>query len=68
MASNKEEDLSQEVQIKPAEDVDAFPDGGLRAWTVVLGGWCLLFVSSGWINCKTPPLHLPPVMLIIDSF
>lgn len=29
-----------------------FPDGGLRAWLVVLGGFCCLFVSFGWINCK----------------
>ena len=28
-----------------------FPDGGLKAWSVVLGGWCCLFSSFGWINC-----------------
>ena len=28
-----------------------FPDGGFEAWTVVLGGWCCLFCSFGWINC-----------------
>jgi MFS family permease len=28
-----------------------FPDGGLEAWLVVLGGWLCLFVSFGWINC-----------------
>ena len=28
-----------------------FPDGGLEAWTVTLGGWCCLFCSFGWINC-----------------
>jgi hypothetical protein len=33
--------------INPAD----FPDGGLEAWLVVLGGWCALFVSFGWINC-----------------
>jgi hypothetical protein len=32
-------------------DPSAFPDGGLEAWTVVLGGFCSLFVSFGWINC-----------------
>ncbi len=33
--------------INPAD----FPDGGLEAWLVVVGGWCCLFVSFGWINC-----------------
>lgn len=28
-----------------------FPDGGLEANLVVLGGWLCLFVSFGWINC-----------------
>ena len=33
--------------INPAD----FPDGGLEACLVVLGAWCCLFVSFGWINC-----------------
>jgi MFS family permease len=33
--------------VNPAD----FPDGGTEAWLVVLGGWCCLFVSFGWINC-----------------
>lgn len=33
--------------VNPAD----FPDGGLEAWLVVLGGWLCLFVSFGWINC-----------------
>lgn len=28
-----------------------FPDGGLEANLVVLGAWCCLFCSFGWINC-----------------
>lgn len=28
-----------------------FPDGGLRAWTVVFGGWCGLFCTFGLVNC-----------------
>jgi hypothetical protein len=27
------------------------PDGGLQAWLVVLGGFCIVFASFGWINC-----------------
>ena len=26
------------------------PDGGLAAWTVVLGTWCTSFCSFGWLN------------------
>ncbi|KAI9731460.1 MAG: hypothetical protein M1818_007850 [Claussenomyces sp. TS43310] len=33
--------------VNPAD----FPDGGLEAWLVVLGGWCCLYCSFGWINC-----------------
>ncbi|KAL4903513.1 hypothetical protein BDW74DRAFT_179929 [Aspergillus multicolor] len=29
---------------------DEFPDGGLKAWLVVLGAWCCLFCSYGWVN------------------
>ena len=32
-------------------DPSSFPDGGLEAWLVVLGAFCCLFVSFGWINC-----------------
>lgn len=28
------------------------PDGGLKAWSTVLGAFCGLFVSFGWINCE----------------
>jgi hypothetical protein len=27
------------------------PDGGSEAWMSVLGAFCGLFVSFGWINC-----------------
>ncbi|KAL3480633.1 major facilitator superfamily domain-containing protein [Aspergillus californicus] len=26
-------------------------DGGLRAWSTVVGGFCAMFVSFGWISC-----------------
>ncbi|PKS07137.1 hypothetical protein jhhlp_005737 [Lomentospora prolificans] len=28
-----------------------FPDGGTKAWLVVLGGWCSLFCTFGLVNC-----------------
>jgi len=29
---------------------DAFPDGGAEAWLTVLGSFCAMFVSFGWIG------------------
>jgi hypothetical protein len=29
---------------------DTPPDGGLQAWLMVLGAWCALFCTFGWIN------------------
>lgn len=29
---------------------DPAPDGGLSAWLVILGSWCSLFCTFGWIN------------------
>jgi MFS family permease len=28
-----------------------FPDGGREAWLTLLGAWCCLYCSFGWINC-----------------
>lgn len=40
-----------EANDKPPEDsLDSFPDGGLEAWLVVLGGWCALVCTFGLIN------------------
>lgn len=41
-----------EEQKAPAHHDDA-PDGGLRAWLVVLGVWCSSFCSFGWINSES---------------
>lgn len=29
-----------------------FPDGGMKAWMAVLGGFACLFCSFGWVNCE----------------
>ncbi|KAF5136778.1 MFS transporter asaE [Metarhizium anisopliae] len=29
-----------------------YPDGGLRAWLVVFGGWCASFCTFGLLNCS----------------
>jgi hypothetical protein len=28
------------------------PDGGVVAWLVILGAWCISFCSFGWLNSK----------------
>ncbi|KAE8380005.1 major facilitator superfamily domain-containing protein [Aspergillus bertholletiae] len=52
--SSKTGDLEKSgatAQSAPAKLPDAPPDGGFKAWMVVLGAFCGLFVSFGWINC-----------------
>jgi hypothetical protein len=34
-------------------DPAVFPDGGLQAWLVVVGGFFALFASFGWVNCAS---------------
>lgn len=44
----KNGDLEQEpTATKPSSPA---PDGGLSAWLVALGAWCVLLCSFGWIN------------------
>lgn len=44
----KSEAPSAPTGINPGD----FPDGGRQAWLTVLGGWCCLFCSFGWVNCE----------------
>lgn len=59
-ANNEKEqdsDVENGVPQKPTQGPPAIfdprnnPDGGLKAWLCVLGGFCVLFCSFGWINC-----------------
>lgn len=33
-----------------ASDPADIPDGGLKAWSVIVGVWCCQFTGFGWIN------------------
>ena len=35
---------------KPQQVAHQFPEGGLKAWLVVLGCWCTSFASFGFVN------------------
>ena len=37
----------------PVFDPRDNPDGGRDAWLVVLGAFCCMFCSFGWINCES---------------
>ncbi|OAQ66140.1 MFS transporter [Pochonia chlamydosporia 170] len=41
---------TDEEKAAPANEAPVAPDGGLVAWSVVLGAWCVSFCSFGWIN------------------
>ena len=65
-----EADLEKAVsEKKPAVgmiDPSSFPDGGFEAWMVVAGAFCCLFVSFGWINCKSA--HCLTLKLVLIDF
>ncbi|KAL4990351.1 major facilitator superfamily domain-containing protein [Aspergillus falconensis] len=42
---------SQEASGPGLPPHDAPPDGGLRAWSTVVGAFCGMVVSFGWISC-----------------
>ncbi|KAL4862044.1 hypothetical protein BDV12DRAFT_50217 [Aspergillus spectabilis] len=42
---------SREASAPNSPPPDAPPDGGLRAWSTVVGAFCGMFVSFGWISC-----------------
>jgi hypothetical protein len=51
---------TRSIEKPPAWDNDdPPPDGGITAWLVVLGAWCILFCSFGWINSMLLPHPLP---------
>ena len=55
-SNDENRDVEQAVPEKAKPPPGAFdprqnPDGGTKAWLCVLGGFCCLFCSFGWINC-----------------
>lgn len=50
-ADDKADSAQPQTAPGPGFDPADFPDGGLRAWLVVLGGFCSLFCTFGLVNC-----------------
>ena len=42
--------LTMATKDEDEERHDAFPDGGLQAWAVVAGAFCVLFCTFGYLN------------------
>jgi len=53
MDPDTEEPRVEEPKPESPKPNTEFPDGGLKAWLVVLGAFCGLFISFGWTNCAT---------------
>ena len=49
LSNHADEETKAQPAIQGPNPAD-FPDGGFEAWLVILGGWCCLFVSFGWIT------------------
>ncbi|GKZ29648.1 hypothetical protein AbraIFM66950_005929 [Aspergillus brasiliensis] len=45
---NEENEVSE--TLADSEDSSSFPDGGWRAWLVILGAWCAIFPTMGIMN------------------
>ena len=50
-----------------SNEMAKFPDGGLRAWLVVLGAFFGLFTSFGWTNCEQSPILQRTLAYSIDQ-
>lgn len=47
LARNARADLSTDSE-KADQELAAYPDGGLQAWSVVAGAWCVSFAT--WVR------------------
>ncbi|KAF2967510.1 hypothetical protein GQX73_g6069 [Xylaria multiplex] len=45
-------EISSQPAFPPGLNPDEFPDGGLEAWLVIVGGALILFSSFGIVNCS----------------
>ncbi|KAK7985631.1 hypothetical protein PG988_003253 [Apiospora saccharicola] len=48
--NNHDGPTTSSVESSDVEDEDETPDGGAKAWLMILGAWCCSFCSYGWLN------------------
>jgi hypothetical protein len=46
------EKQENETPLEPLPWMNDIPDGGLEAWLVILGNWCINFVTFGWVTSE----------------
>lgn len=46
----EEGNLGRKEEAKADQSQVAFPEGGLRAWSVVAGAFCISFCTFGYLN------------------
>lgn len=51
--------LAEDTDQTPQQVAHHFPEGGLKAWMVVLGCWCTSFASFGYVNSFGSVLQEP---------
>jgi hypothetical protein len=49
-AAFEEGSLGSKEEAKAGQPQAAFPEGGLRAWSVVAGAFCVSFCTFGYLN------------------
>jgi hypothetical protein len=47
---NNTQDSPSAQPVEVIDDASEYPEGGLKAWLVVLGAWCALASGAGWLN------------------
>lgn len=50
LSPDRSEDAVMTTPKEASSAASEFPDGGLEAWTTVLGGWCCCLCSYGWLS------------------
>ena len=52
LCSGEDRSIQAVPQVDLVPSQQYAPDRGLLAWKVVLGGFCCMFCTFGWMNCK----------------